>query len=149
MLKKILVVTANGGHLTEMQYLLSKLDFPKERVKWATYRGVDSERLDGFFSPDTHNRYLKLAFASLVAIRVLVFSRPSKVLATSDMIALPYAVLCRILNIPYIYFDCGTRIDDISLNAKLILKIQPSILVQHESLVRGQPDKRVYVGGLL
>lgn len=148
MKSKVLLVCANGGHLTEMKYVHSRLDFSNNKVVWISYSGSDTNNLHGYFSPDFHNRFMKLFFSGIIAAWVFCWIRPKKVLATADIISLPYALLCRILGIQFIYFDCATRVRRVSGTARLIHGLGHEILVQHKMLEGTLPRAR-YLGGLI
>ena len=149
-----MIVCSSGGHLLQMQELRAAWsDF--ERI-WVTFDKSDArsllrgERVVHAFSPTNRNipnllRNLRLAW------RTLRRERPAAILTTGAGVAVPYAWVGRLLGIPTFYVESVTRIEGLSLSARLIAPVATRMYAQWPELaeasggrdsIRGQPLRR-------
>lgn len=142
----IFAISANGGHLTEMKLALSAF---RGDVFWITFDGSDSKDLDGMLLTDYHNRLLKFFTVSMSAVKFFYLHRPKTIISTGGLIALPFAFISWVLGVKFIFFECGTRIRDVSKTAKLIAILHREIYVQSESLCALNPKRYKYIGSIL
>lgn len=144
--KKICVLSANGGHLTEMKIVVNGLGL--SNPYWITYKGKDSSDLEGLLFTDFHSRFLKFSIIFLYVLTIFSFQKPKKILATGGMIALPVALIAYFYKVKLVFFECGTRIEDLSKTAKIIFYLHGPVFVQNRQLHEKYPDKTIYAGAL-
>jgi beta-1,4-N-acetylglucosaminyltransferase len=148
---RLLVVCSSGGHLLQMQELREAWE-PFERV-WVTFDKSDSrsllrdERVVHAHSPTNRNipnllRNLRLAY------RVLRTERPSAILTTGAGVAVPFAWMGRMLGVPTIYVESVTRIDGLSLSARLIRPVATRMYAQWPELAQSSAGRIRFEGNL-
>jgi beta-1,4-N-acetylglucosaminyltransferase len=148
---RLLVVCSSGGHLLQMQELREAWE-PFERV-WVTFDKSDSrsllrdERVVHAHSPTNRNipnllRNLRLAY------RVLRTERPSAILTTGAGVAVPFAWMGRMLGVPTIYVESVTRIDGLSLSARLIRPVATRMYAQWPELAQASAGRIRFEGNL-
>jgi UDP-N-acetylglucosamine:LPS N-acetylglucosamine transferase len=132
-----MIVCSTGGHLLQMQELHEAWK-PFERI-WVTFDKSDSrsllrgERVVHAHGPTNRNipnllRNLRLA------LRLLRRERPSAILTTGAGVAVPFAWVGKLLRIPVIYVESFTRIDGLSLSARMIAPVAERMYVQWPEL---------------
>ncbi|MFP5361333.1 MAG: UDP-N-acetylglucosamine--LPS N-acetylglucosamine transferase [Thermoleophilia bacterium] len=148
-----MIVCSPGGHLLQMLELHEAWE-PFERV-WVTFDKADArsllsgERVVHAHGPTNRNvpnllRNIRLAFGVLRA------ERPSAILTTGAGVAVPFAWVGRMMRIPTIYVESVTRIDELSLSARLIAPVALRVYAQWPELA-DQPRRRAirFAGNLL
>ena len=149
--RPLLIVCSTGGHLLQMQELNSAWS-GFERV-WVTFDKSDSrsllkdERVIHAFSPTNRNipnllRNLRLA------LRVLRSERPSAILTTGAGVAVPFAWIGKALGIPTIYVESVTRIEGLSLSARLIKPVAAHMYAQWPELAEPSRGRIKFEGNL-
>jgi beta-1,4-N-acetylglucosaminyltransferase len=142
----LLIVTANGGHLAEMRIFLQCID---NKFNLVTYHGKDSADLPGYRFYDRHNRLLKLLPILFLAPYIIYKERPKCLFCTGGIIAIPFAIYSKLLRIPVVYFECGTRIKTKSGTGVFLYFLASDFFVQSKQLVSVYGRKSKYVGSLL
>ena len=151
MSRPLLIVCSSGGHLLQMQELREAWA-PFERL-WVTFYRSDArsllsdERVIHAYAPTNRNipnllRNLRLA------IRVLRRERPSAILTTGAGVAVPFAWVGRLLGIPTIYVESVTRIDGLSLSARLIKPVSARMYAQWPELAEPSRGRIRFEGNL-
>ena len=144
----LLLVCSSGGHLLQMCALREAWD-PFDRV-WVTFDKsdaaslLDEERVIHAFGPTNRNvpnllRNLRLA------LRVLRSERPRAILTTGAGVAVPFAWIGRALRIPTVYVESVTRMEELSLSARMIRPVAQRMYVQWPELAQGE---RAFAGNL-
>jgi len=148
--RPVLLVCSTGGHLLQLLELRPAWeDFPRV---WVTFAKSDSasllhgERVVHGHGPTNRNmpnllRNLRLAF------RVIRTERPAAILTTGAGITVPFAWVGRLFGVPTVYVESFTRIDELSLTARLISPIVSRLYVQWPELA--QHDSRLRFAGNL
>lgn len=140
-----------GGHLLQMLALRSAWE-ARSRL-WITHANSDAtsmlhaERVVYAYSPTTRNlanliRNLRLAW------RVVSRERPKLLITTGAGVAVPFAWVARLRGARIVYVESVTRIEDLSLSAKLVAPIAERLYVQWPELAEAHP-RAVYCGNLL
>lgn len=131
---RVLVIASSGGHLTQALCALSLID-NLYLVSNNTY--VNDQNIRKIFKiMDTqHNaliHFMNIFYATYVFIAV----RPKAVFSTGGPIVLPFALLCKVLGVRFVYLDTLSRVQDLSNTGKLILKmgLYDEFLTQWEHL---------------
>ena len=73
---------------------------------------------------------------------------PNRILATGGMIALPIAIWAFFFRVKVVFFECGTRVEDLSLTAKIIKLLHGPIFVQNKLLNEKYPASTKYSGSI-
>jgi UDP-N-acetylglucosamine:LPS N-acetylglucosamine transferase len=106
---------------------------------WVTFDKSDArsllagERVVHAFGPTNRNvpnmlRNLRLAF------RVLRDVRPAAIMTTGAGVAVPFAWVGRILRVPTIYIESFTRMNELSLSARMIAPVARRMYAQWPEL---------------
>jgi UDP-N-acetylglucosamine:LPS N-acetylglucosamine transferase len=149
--RPLMIVCSSGGHLLQMQELRSAWS-AFERI-WVTFDRSDArsllrdERVVHAFSPTNRNvpnllRNLRLAW------RLLRDERPAAILTTGAGVAVPFAWVGRLLGIPTIYVESVTRIDGLSLSARLIAPVADRVYAQWPELAAASRGRIDFEGNL-
>ena len=148
--RPLLIVCSTGGHLLQMQELHEAWE-PFERV-WVTFDKSDSrsllrdERVIHAYGPTNRNvpnllRNLRLAW------RVIRRERPAAMLTTGAGVAVPFAWIARLHRVPVVYVESFTRIDGLSLSARMIKPVATRLYGQWPELAESTPRVR-FAGNL-
>lgn len=150
--RPVMIVCSSGGHLLQMLELRAAWE-PYERV-WVTFDKSDarsllaSERVVHAHGPTNRNLPNFLRNVRLAA-RLLRAERPSAILTTGAGVAVPFAWIGRALRIPTIYVESVTRIDDLSLSARLIAPVAARLYAQWPELAERSRRDIHFAGNLL
>lgn len=132
-----MLVCSSGGHLLQMLELKPAWeDF--EHV-WIAFDKSDTrsllagERIVHGHGPTNRNlgnfiRNVGLAF------RVIRRERPAAILTTGAGLAVPFAWVGRLFRVPTVYVESFTRIEELSLSARLISPVASRVYVQWPEL---------------
>ena len=133
----LLLVCSSGGHLMQMHALREAWE-SYDRV-WVTFDKSDArsllagEQVVHAFGPTNRNipnmlRNLRLAF------RVLRTVRPAAIMTTGAGVAVPFAWVGRMLRVPTIYIESVTRMNELSLSARMIAPVARRVYAQWPEL---------------
>jgi beta-1,4-N-acetylglucosaminyltransferase len=150
-LGSLVIVCSSGGHLLQMLELREAWE-PFSRV-WVTFDKADTrsllcdERVIHAYGPTNRNvpnllRNLRLAE------EVIRHERPSAILTTGAGVAVPFAWLGRAAGVPTVYVESVTRMEELSLSARLIAPVARRTYVQRPELVARDGRLR-FAGNLL
>lgn len=141
---RVLVIASAGGHLTQAMCSVSMID---NIYLVSNHKNINSSKIQKIFKIiDTQNNpfihFLNIFFAVYVLLRV----RPKAVFSTGGPIALPFALLCKIINKRFIYLDTLSRVTELSNTGKLINKysLASKMFVQWQSMA--DKHKLPYIG---
>ena len=148
---ELLLVCTTGGHLLQMLALRPVWE-ARTRV-WVTHENSDAtsilqaERVVYAYSPTTRNlpnlvRNFRLAW------RVVSRERPKLLITTGAGVAVPFAWVARLRGARIVYVESVTRIESLSLSAKLVAPIAERLYVQWPELA-GAHRRAEYHGNLL
>jgi UDP-N-acetylglucosamine:LPS N-acetylglucosamine transferase len=157
---KLLVVLGEGGHTTELlnlvdllgdryeyHYVVSKQDnlsADQLRIKGPIYR-VQRPRGKDTWAPLAALRTLVTAWQ---ALRVLLRVRPKAILGCGPAIAVPVAVLGKLLGSRVIFVETGSRIRTVSMTGKIMYRWADLFFVQWPQLKEKLP-RAIYAGRLI
>lgn len=118
--KKILVIASAGGHLTQAMCLTSNC---KDLILVTNKVNISNERIKKIYKIwDTQFNILIHFYNIFYALYVVVRERPKAVLSTGGPIALPFALICKLLPLKFVYVDTLSRVIELSNTGKLICK---------------------------
>ena len=130
---------SSGGHLLQLVELRPAWeDFARVWVafdKSDTRSLLRGERVIHAHGPT--NRNIPNLLRNLrVAWRVIRDERPAAILTTGAGLAVPFAWVARLRGIPTVYIESFTRIERLSLSARLIAPVAGRVYVQWPELAR-------------
>jgi beta-1,4-N-acetylglucosaminyltransferase len=83
-----------------------------------------------------------------LAARVLREERPSAILTTGAGVAVPFAWLGRLFGVPTVYVESLTRIEELSLSARMIAPVADRLYAQWPELAQPSAGRIHYAGNL-
>jgi beta-1,4-N-acetylglucosaminyltransferase len=149
--RPLLIVCSSGGHLLQMLELRDAWS-GFERV-WVTFDKSDArsllreERVVHAHSP-TNRNVPNLLRNMRLAMRVLREERPSAILTTGAGVAVPFAWLGRMMGVPTVYVESLTRIEELSLSARMIAPVADRLYAQWPELAQPSAGRIRYAGNL-
>lgn len=134
---KLLLISSTGGHFNALCQLAPF--WSQHDRTWVTFKSATTERflanesVRWAFGPTNRNipnllRNLKLA------VSVICGDRPDMVVSTGAGVAVPFIFLAKMMGIKTVFIESFTRVDDLSLSAKLVLPFIDTLYVQWEQL---------------
>lgn len=120
MKNKVLVVASAGGHLTQAMCATSSCD---NIALVSNKKNINNDKIKNIYKIwDTqHNPFIHF-FNLFFALYVLLRERPRVVFSTGGPIVLPFALLCKLLPIKFVYLDTLSRVVELSNTGKLVKK---------------------------
>lgn len=156
---RILAVLGEGGHTKEMVHLVELLgqeyefgyvlvaddDLSETKITVAgpVFR-VIRPRDKAHNLPNDARKVLLCAWQ---AWRVVGRFRPSAMIATGPSVAVPVALVCKLLGVKVIFVETGSRVTALSATGRIMYRLADLFLVQWEPLLEKYP-KAVYAGRL-
>lgn len=143
----ICLVSSCGGHLTELRALRPAFQ-RHEHFYVLNDRVILPPDMEGRTFFITHaERDLRLLLNVWEAWRILRRERPYLVLSTGAGPAVPFALVGRLLGIPFVFVETGAQVSSPSLTARLVYPLARRFFVQWPGLLRSFP--RAGLGTLL
>jgi UDP-N-acetylglucosamine:LPS N-acetylglucosamine transferase len=156
---KILAVLGEGGHTKEMVKLIELLG-PEHEYGYVLVHDDDlSDQKLTVPGPvfrvirprDKAHRLLNDARKFLVcmgqAAGIVRRFRPRAMLSTGPSVAVPVAVVCKLLGVKVIFVETGSRVTALSGTGRIMYRLADLFLVQWEPLLEKHP-RAVYAGRL-
>jgi UDP-N-acetylglucosamine transferase subunit ALG13 len=120
MKNKILVVASAGGHLTQAMCATSACD---SIALVSNKKNITNDKIRHIYKIWDTQHNIFIHFVNLFfAIYVLLRERPAVVFSTGGPIVLPFALLCKVMPIKFVYLDTLSRVVELSNTGKLIKK---------------------------
>ena len=149
--RPVLMVSTQGGHLTQLLVLKSWWG-ERERL-WVCPNTPDvvdrlqGERVVTSYSPTTRN--LPNTVRNLwLALRVIRRERPQLVVTAGAGVAVPFFVVAWLMRIPTVFIEVYDRVDSPTMTGRLCGPFTTRRIVQWEEQLAFYPDARL-VGPLL
>lgn len=118
--KKVLVVASAGGHLTQAMCATSLCN---NIALVSNKKNISNDKIKRIYKIwDTQHNALIHLFNVFFALYVLLRERPSVVFSTGGPIVLPFALLCKLLPIKFVFLDTLSRVVELSNTGKLVKK---------------------------
>jgi hypothetical protein len=146
----LLLVCSSGGHLLQLHELRAAWEpFPRA---WVTFDKSDArsllrdERVIHAYGPTNRSipnllRNLRLAWS------VIRSERPAAILTTGAGVAVPFAWIAKLHRVPVVYVESFTRIEALSLSARMIAPVATRMYAQWPELAGRAPRMR-FAGNL-
>jgi UDP-N-acetylglucosamine:LPS N-acetylglucosamine transferase len=144
---EILLVASNGGHLLQLLQLADL--WPRERRHWVTFKESDAVSLLGgeriTWAHHPTNRNLPNLFRNLVlAFPMLRRSNIQAIVTTGAGVAVPFAIVGRLLGVNVVYIESMARITSPSLTGRLLYPFADTFIVQWPGLKRFYKHARCF-----
>ncbi len=142
-MRPLLLIASSGGHIYEM-FCLREFWKDKDRL-WVSFPTDDARfLLEGeqqvhWAAYPTARNLPNLLRNLWLAARLLVRHRPAMILTTGSGVAAPFLWLAWVLRIPTVFVESITRIEQLSLTARLVRPFASKLLVQWPELVERYP----------
>jgi UDP-N-acetylglucosamine:LPS N-acetylglucosamine transferase len=136
---RLLLIASSGGHIFEM-FCLREFWKDKDRF-WVSFPTADAQYLlkdepEVYWAAHPTVRNVPNLLRNLrLAARLLRQHRPDLILTTGSGVATPFMWLARPLGIPTVFVESITRIDEISLTARMVKPFVTKMLVQWPELL--------------
>lgn len=146
---KLLLVSTSGGHFSTMRDL-REFWIRHERV-WVTDRKKQTEVLleekeNVYWLPYQGPRDLLAFLVNLPRIfSILYKEKPDLVVSTGASLAVGFAMIAKLLGIPFVYIESISRSEKLSMSGNLVYPISDEFYVQWPSLCMKYP-KAIYKG---
>ncbi len=143
---KILLISSTGGHFQALQRLHSF--WRKHDYCWVTFKTasselvLDNEKVYWAYSP-TNRNLPNLIRNFWLAFQVIQQERPQLVLSTGAGVAVPFIILAKLAGIKTAFIESFTRVEELSLSARIILPFLDVIYVQWEQLMTKYPKAKL------
>lgn len=134
---KILLISSTGGHFNALQKLHSF--WRKHECCWVTFKTNSTELLlDGekvYWAYGPTNRNIPNLLRNLyLAYKIIQEEKPQLVISTGAGVAVPFIILAKFLGIKTAFIESFTRVQELSLSARLVLPFLDKLYVQWEEL---------------
>ena len=137
--REILLVASNGGHLLQLLQLADL--WPNERRHWVTFETSDAvslltgEKTTWAYHPT--NRSARNFICNLgLALRIVRRRNIQAIVTTGAGVALPFAIVGRLLGVSVVYIESMARITSPSLTGRLVYPFANTFIVQWPGLLR-------------
>lgn len=143
---KVLLISSTGGHFQALQRLHPF--WKKHDCCWVTFKTASTELiLEGekvYWAYSPTNRNLPNLIRNLyLAFKVIQQEKPQLVISTGAGVAVPFIILAKIAGIKTAFIESFTRVQELSLSARLVLPFLDALYVQWEQLAAKYPKAQL------
>lgn len=137
-----MLVCSTGGHFRLMQQLQPFWN-THERV-WITFRNPNTEAILAgervYWACSPTNRNLpNLIRNFLLALQLVFRERPRLIVSTGAGVAVPFVIVAKLLGSQTVFIESITRVEQLSLSARLVLPFIDDLYVQWPQLQARYP----------
>lgn len=146
--KRLLIIGAGGGHLTEA--MLATEGVNAERIFVTLKLPHTDKSLEGFkkyYLIDPHTSLIKYGMNAIQSLWLIAITRPHAIVNTGGGISLACSLIGKFFGSKLIFIESGCRVEEPSKTGLFLYKYSDLFIVQWESMLEHFPDA-VY-GGLL
>lgn len=146
---KIMLVCNNGGHLTEMLFLMKA--FEGNDVLFLTYDDPRIKRLKyrKYLIESIGKNIVKMIKMSFKILKILRKEKPDLIISTGSEIAIPSFILAKFFRIKTIYIESWCRIKTKSGTGRILYYFSNIFLVQWSNMLKKYGKKARYEGGVM
>lgn len=149
---KIGFIASSGGHWEELMCLKKIMDNNVSFFVTEDGGQIRDSKLDNAYTVPQINRQERnfvLHFLKLFieARKLLRTEKPDVIITTGALIAFPFCLMAKLMDIKIVYIESFARVQNASLTGKIVYPFADMFLIQWESLKEVYP-KAVYVGGI-
>lgn len=140
---KILLVCSSGGHFKGLDQL--KAFWSHHDRCWVTFKTpttvdtLQGENIYWAFSP-TNRNIPNLIRNLFLAVQVIRKERPEVTITTGAGVAVPFIIVSKLLGSQTVFIESITRIQQLSLSARLVLPFLDVLYVQWPQLKARYPQ---------
>ncbi|MEA5512658.1 PssD/Cps14F family polysaccharide biosynthesis glycosyltransferase [Nodularia sp. UHCC 0506] len=144
----ILLVCSSGGHFKALQQLRPFWE-NQERV-WVTFRTktteaeLTEEQVYWAYSP-TNRNLPNLCKNLLLSWQLIRKTRPDVIISTGAGVAVPFLILGKLLGSKTVFIESVTRVNTLSLSARLALPFLSVLYVQWPQLQARYPQAELVI----
>ncbi|MCA1990499.1 MAG: UDP-N-acetylglucosamine--LPS N-acetylglucosamine transferase [Coleofasciculus sp. S288] len=148
---KVLLVCSTGGHFKALRQLHPF--WKNHDYCWVTFRTAPTEaalkedRVYWAWSP-TNRNLPNLIRNFLLAWKVVARERPDLVLSTGAGVAVPFLILAKVFGSQTVFVESITRVEQLSLSARLVLPFLDALYVHWRQLQTNHPKVELIVSQL-
>jgi UDP-N-acetylglucosamine:LPS N-acetylglucosamine transferase len=144
----VLLVCSSGGHFKALQQL-RPFWYNQERI-WVTFRTATTEaeliEEKVFWAYSPTNRNLPNLLRNLfLAWKLIKQTRPDVIISTGAGVAVPFLILGKLFGCKTVFIESITRINTLSLSAKLVLPFLSVLYVQWPQLQTRYPQAELVI----
>ena len=134
---RMLLVGSTGGHFNALKQFKSLAD--KNDSVWVTFKSSTTEEVlnesEVYWAYGPTNRSLINLFKNFIlAFQVIWQEKPELVISTGAGVAVPFLIIGKIFGAKTIFLESFTRVEDLSMSAKLAKPFIDVIYVQWQQL---------------
>jgi len=146
---KIALVCSQGGHLTEMLFLMDAFD--GHDIFFVTYTNNRTKKLKykKYLIEEIGTNIWKMLKAFFQTFKILKKEKPNLIISTGPEIAIPATILARFMKIKTIYIESWCRVKTKSGTGKLLYYLSNYFLVQWPGLLKKYGKKARYEGAVI
>ncbi len=145
---KICVVASEGGHLTEVLFLLPVLEKHDFFIISYDYARVRALPYRHYVLPVFPARLWETPIAFAKVFFILLRERPRVVISTGSEIAIPVFLLAKLLRIKTVYLETITRFENITYTGRILYHFSDRFFVQNPESLGSLGPKAEYYGGV-
>lgn len=140
---KVLLVCSSGGHFKGLQQLRSFWEnYDRAWVSFntaTTQAALTGEKVYWAYSPTNRNfpNFVKNLY---LAFQVIRETKPDVIISTGAGVAVPFLILGKIFGSQTVFIESVTRIETLSLSARLVLPFLSLLYVQWPQLQARYPQ---------
>jgi beta-1,4-N-acetylglucosaminyltransferase len=142
----VLLVCSSGGHFKGLQQLRPFWE-NQERV-WVTFRTATTEaelveeNVFWAYSP-TNRNFPNFCKNLILALKLIRKNKPDVIISTGAGVAVPFLILGKLLGSKTVFIESVTRVNTLSLSAKLVLPFLSVLYVQWPQLQVRYPQAKL------
>jgi UDP-N-acetylglucosamine:LPS N-acetylglucosamine transferase len=143
---KVLLISSTGGHFQALQALHAFWN--QHECCWVTFKTVATElvlkqeKVYWAYSP-TNRNIPNLIRNFWLAFYVLWREKPELVLSTGAGVAVPFIILAKLAGVKTAFVESFTRVEELSLSARLVLPFLDVLYVRWEQLQAKYPKAKL------
>jgi beta-1,4-N-acetylglucosaminyltransferase len=139
--KKILFISASGGHLEQLMMLRPLMD--KYQSVVVTEKTKINSKADYYMVQSGAKQkpvILRLIANILIALYIFIKERPTHIISTGGLIGVPFIYLSKFSSTKVIFIETFAKVHDGTRTGKLMYKHADLFIVQWESLLDIYPN---------
>ena len=146
---KIALVCSQGGHLTEILFLMDA--FKGHDTFFITYTNVRTNQLEykKYLIEEIGTDIWKMIKAFFEIFRILKKEKPKLIVSTGPEIAIPAIILARFMKIKTIYIESWCRVKTKSGTGKILYYLSNYFLVQWPDLLKKYGKRARFEGAVI
>lgn len=145
---KVLLVSSTGGHFQALKQL--KSFWGKHSCCWVTFKSTSTElylnssscKPYWAYSP-TNRNLINLVRNFFLALYIIFKERPDLILSTGAGVAVPFLFAAKLFGIQTTFIESFTRVQELSLSARLALPFIDVLYVQWKTLQAKYPHAKL------